>query len=101
MARGTDNRIDIADPFARRLMARYLSRREAAVESLRSALAGRDFESIRLTEHNLFGSGGTYGLDRVTRLGTDLEAATQTEHSDAIGQLIDELESYIRQPRVV
>lgn len=96
-----DERVDIADPFAKLLLVRYLGRREADLESLRNALAGRDFETIRVKGHNLFGSGGAYGLERVSELGESLETAAIAEDPSAIATHIDALESYVRKIRIV
>lgn len=101
LVKDADNRVNIADPFARRLMVRYLGRREADLQSLRSALASEDFGSIRRKGHNLFGSGSAYGLDRISELGADLERAAKKQNGDRIGQLIDTLEAFIRNVRVV
>lgn len=96
-----DERVDIVDPFAKRLLVRYLGRREADLESLRSALAGNDFETIRVKGHNLYGSGGAYGLDRISELGDSLETAAEAKDEDAIAKHIDALESYVRKIRIV
>jgi len=101
MAKDAGNRVNIADPFARRLMVQYLGRREADLQSLRSALASEDFDSIRIKGHNLYGSGSAYGLDRISELGADLERAAKKHDGDHIGQLIDTLETFIRSVRVV
>ena len=82
-------------------MVRYLGRREADLQSLRAALASEDFERIRNKGHNLFGSGSAYGLDRVSELGADLERAAKKQNTETIGQLIDMLEAFIRNVRVV
>lgn len=99
--RSNDERVDIADPFAKRLMVRYIGRREADLEALRSALEESDFESIRIKGHNLYGSGGAYGLDRISELGGSLEAAALAGDQGAIGRHIDALESYLLALRVV
>jgi len=92
-----DKAIAVADPFARRLMAQYLSRRAQDFETLGSALDESDFDTIELIGHKLYGSGSAYGLHEVTRLGGELEAAAQNQHSATIAALIDEFECYIQQ----
>ena len=96
-----DEPVDIADPFAKRLMVRYLGRREADLESLRSALADSDFDRIRIKGHNLYGSGSAYGLDRISELGNSLEAAATAKDPGAIAEQIDALESYVRRLRII
>ncbi len=89
------------DPFARQLMARYLERRGDDVQALRSALASGDFEIIQNKGHNLYGSGSAYGLDRISELGAALEKTARNKNSDALGELIQQLEAFIRNVRVV
>lgn len=95
------NRVNVADSFAKTLMVRYLGRREADLGTLRSALAADDFESIRIKGHNLYGSGSAYGLDRISELGGEIEAAALGQNRTEITRLIGSLESFIRNLSVV
>ena len=90
-----DQKIDIADPFARRLLNQYLERRRADLTRLREALEASDFESIEISGHNLSGSGAAYGLDTVSRLGAELETAAQSRQVDQIRQVLDQLERFV------
>ena len=90
-----DQKIDIEDPFARRLLTQYLERRRADLARLRDALAQSDYASIELTGHNLSGSGAAYGLDRVSRLGADLELAARSRQAKRIRDVLDQLESFV------
>lgn len=87
--------IAVADPFARRLMAKYLERRERELTTLSLSLADRDYDAIALTAHKLYGSGSAYGLDEVTRIGGELEAAANSRELPAVTALIQELEDYV------
>ncbi len=101
MSKGCDNTVVVEDPFARRLMVRYLTHRQNDVTTLRSALAGEDFESIEKTGHNMFGSGSAYGLERISELGAALESKAKRGNGPAIGDLIDALDAFIRDVRIV
>lgn len=101
MAKEAEKKITVADPFAKRLMVRYLGHRKEDLEGLRSALSIADFETIRTKGHNLFGSGSAYGLDRISELGADLEAAAGKRNIEHIGEIIDSLEAFIRTVRVI
>ena len=101
MTKSKDNTVVVNDPFARRLMVRYLDHRQDDVQSLRAALARQDFESIRKKGHNLFGSGSAYGLDRVSELGADLEKKAERGNDEAIAELIESLDTFIRNVRVI
>ena len=87
--------IDIADPFARRLLNQYLERRRADLARLREALDASDFQSIETSGHNLSGSGAAYGLETISHLGADLEQAAQSRHVDRIRDVLDQLERFV------
>lgn len=88
--------IEIADPFARKLVGRYLENREGDIGKLQGALKREDFDTIRVTGHNLYGSGSAYGLDEVSRIGADLEQAADRQDGTGITRLIGELASFLR-----
>ncbi|MBT8082889.1 MAG: Hpt domain-containing protein [Gammaproteobacteria bacterium] len=88
--------INIADPFARGLLTRYLERRKTDIEQLRNALASKNYATIERTGHNLFGSGAAYGLDAISTLGADLERAAQDSNDEAIASLVEELEEFVK-----
>ncbi len=90
-----DKSIEVADPFARQLMARYLKRRQKDVELLGRALADSDFQTIERTGHKLSGSGSAYGLDTVSRLGRDIEDAARQNNAGRIRCLLDELAEFV------
>ena len=96
-----DNRVVINDPFAKRLMDRYLDKRRADIPALRSALAAEDYDSIRDKGHNLFGSGSAYGLDQISEIGSALEKAAKKRDSEKIGQLIEKLDTFVTNLEVV
>ena len=101
MVKTEDNRVIVNDPFARRLMDRYLDKRRADIPALRSALAAEDFDSIRDKGHNLFGSGSAYGLDQISEIGAELERTAQKRDSEKIAQLIESLDTFVSTVHVV
>lgn len=88
--------VDISDPVARKLMSRYLSHRQEDIRNLREAVAAEDFEAVRLSGHNMHGSGSAYGLDWISELGKALETAALEHDAAETGRLINALESYVR-----
>lgn len=88
--------VDIADPFARKLMTRYLSHRQEDIRNLRESLASDDYEAVRLAGHNMHGSGSAYGLDWISQLGEALETAAVDHNEAEVSRLITQLESYVR-----
>ncbi len=95
MGSNTDRPIDIADPFARQLMARYLERRENDLVSLRAALGNEEFDKIEVTGHKLFGSGSAYGLDEISSLGRSIEKAAAERDAGGLDLLIADLERFL------
>lgn len=81
-------------------MARYLERRERDVEILRDALSGLDFDTIRLTGHNLSGSGAAYGLDEISRLGRQIEDAANHRDTESIRRHLTTLAEFVRTVRL-
>ena len=101
MTKADDSRIVVNDPFAKRLMVRYLEKRRDDIDRLRAALARSDFDQIRDKGHNLFGSGSAYGLDRISELGAALEKSADKHDLEEVDQLIERLEAFICNVRVV
>lgn len=92
--------IEIADPFARRLIGKYLDNRRDDIDKLTRALADADFETIRITGHNLYGSGSAYGLDDISWLGASIEKAANEKNGAKIEGLISELSYFLKKLRV-
>jgi len=92
--------IEISDPFARRLIGKYLRHRQDDIGKLQSALADADFETIRITGHNLYGSGSAYGLDDISWLGASIEKAADEKDAQGIERLINELKAFLGKLRV-
>ena len=94
----TENRVDpsdIADPFARKLVGRYLENRRADVDRLTAALDRDDFAAIQTTGHNLLGSGAAYGLDEISRIGAEMEKAAHAHDRTNIVELLAQLAEFI------
>ena len=86
---------DVADPFARKLVGRYLDNRRKDVDKLAAALERDEFPVIETTGHNLYGSGGAYGLDEISRIGAAMEQAAASLDRARIAQLIAELADFV------
>jgi len=93
--------IEIADPFARKLVGGYLENRAGDVARLRDALQHHDFELIRVTGHNLYGSGSAYGLDEISRIGARLEQAAGERDAAEVARLVANLADYIQEINVL
>ncbi|MDH3441305.1 MAG: Hpt domain-containing protein [Gammaproteobacteria bacterium] len=92
--------IDVADPFSRQLVVQYLGRRKADVDRLRQALVAGDYDLIRVTGHNMSGSGAAYGFGQVSEVGAALERAAKAGDTAGIDGLIDRLNSLLTSIRL-
>ena len=92
--------IEINDPFARKLVGDYLENRRADVARLTQALRDSDFESIRVTGHNLYGSGAAYGFEAISEMGAGIESAAEARDVPGIERRIADLEGLLRQVKV-
>lgn len=77
------------------LAKRFFERQIRTVEVLRQAAREKDFEAIRKAGHDLKGSGGAYGLDALSQLGTELENAAGARSGDWVELLITRLEQQL------
>jgi len=93
--------IEIADPFARQLVGKYLENRKVDIKKLTAALSNADFDTIRTTGHNLYGSGAAYGIDDISFIGASIENAADSSDTDRIERLIGELGDLLKRLKVL
>ena len=85
------------DPIVRELLPGYLERRRQELTTLVDALERGDFLRLRTIGHNLYGSGGAYGLQKVSEFGAALEKAAQAEDTSAIRRTIQQIRSFLEE----
>ena len=66
------------------LIPTYLGNRKKELETLRAALAAADFEQLRQLGHRMRGVGNSYGFERVTTLGKDIEDGARSADRAAL-----------------
>jgi HPt (histidine-containing phosphotransfer) domain-containing protein len=91
----SDKLIVSVDPQIAAIVPRFLANRVADVDKIRAALAGADFEAIRIVAHGMKGAGGGYGFPEISRLGTALEEGARQRDAAAITALVASLERYL------
>ncbi|NDV28401.1 Hpt domain-containing protein [Desulfovibrio sp. JC010] len=81
------------------IMPRYLEIRQKELAELEEAVAAKNFEIIRLLGHRLKGTGSSYGLDELTRLGTliedkavDEDMSEVPEHTAGVRHFLEHLD---------
>jgi HPt (histidine-containing phosphotransfer) domain-containing protein len=83
------------------LVPDYLRNRRNDLESILKALAGNDYETIRVLGHTMKGTGGGYGFDAITDHGRSLEQAAKDRDPVAIRRVVEELGQYLDAVEVV
>jgi hypothetical protein len=77
------------------VVAGYLEKRRADVGKLRDALNCGDIATIRTLGHQMSGTGGGYGFDPITEIGSVLEEAALANDTARMQASIDDLERYL------
>lgn len=81
------------------LIPTYLNNRKKELDTLRAALAAADFEQLRQLGHRMRGVGNSYGFERVSSLGKEIEdgarsgdKASLEAHIAAYGEYLSKLQ---------
>ena len=74
----------------------YISYTSKELAKIQEDLDGMELDSLRTFGHNIKGSGGMYGFDEVTHLGTEIEASAKADDRDKIKSLLTELSNFLK-----
>lgn len=77
------------------MVTAYIQRCLAGLPAAKASLAGLDHDSLRVYGHRLKGSGGGYGIPRLTEFGALIEEAARRGDSAALQNQFAELEVYL------
>ena len=83
------------------LIPDYLESRRDELSVLQDAIAQQDFEALWGCGHKMKGSGGGYGLDRISEIGGKLESSAKAQDLPAIAKEVDDLRDYLDRLEVV
>jgi HPt (histidine-containing phosphotransfer) domain-containing protein len=83
------------------LVPGFLDNRRKDVDTIKSALADDDFDTIRVLGHSMKGSGGGYGFNAITDIGRTIEDAARERNTATIAHAVDELADYLERIDVV
>ena len=83
------------------LVPTFLANCRAHARTLRAAAAAGDLSTARSVGHNLSGSGSSYGFDRVSEFGREIERTAGAEDTRALSDLAQQLEDYLARVRPV
>ena len=83
------------DAEMQEIVPKYLANRAKDCDSIREQVASNAFADARRLGHNMKGTGGGYGFEEISRLGTQIEAAAVAGEADRLLKLADELAQYL------
>ncbi|MFK8068636.1 MAG: Hpt domain-containing protein [Gammaproteobacteria bacterium] len=89
------------DPDLEDLIPGYMNNRRKDITVIRECLKDDNFAQIHTLGHSMKGSGGGYGFDEITDLGSRLELAALASNKDEIDQVVETLEDYVNRVEVV
>ena len=84
------------DSLFEAIVPEYLEGIREHTESIEKFLLTENYEGIRTLGHNMKGSGGGYGFNRITELGSWIEAAAKEKHSLLIKKYNEEIVHYLK-----
>jgi CheY-like chemotaxis protein/HPt (histidine-containing phosphotransfer) domain-containing protein len=73
----------------------YLAARLVELPEMMELLAASGFERLALMAHNIKGTGSSYGLPELTRMGAGLENSAKQADSEAVRLQLSELKDYL------
>jgi HPt (histidine-containing phosphotransfer) domain-containing protein len=83
------------------LIPDYLANRRDELGALDNAIEQNDFETLRALAHKMKGSGGGYGLNRITEIGRGLEAAAKVQDVQSVKREVAALREFLERVEVV
>lgn len=95
------NHTVVVDKELEDLIPVFMKNRHKEVEALRAALAAADFEQLRQLGHRMKGVGNSYGFERVSVIGRQVEDGARSGDCAAIASRIAEYADYLAKVQVV
>ena len=83
------------------LIPTFMKNRTKELDTLRSALAGGDLEQLRQTGHRMKGVGNSYGFEKVSALGMQIEDGAKAGNRDALAAVINDYADYLARVQIV
>ena len=83
------------------LVPTFMKNRGKELETLRAALAAGDFDQMRQLGHRMKGVGNSYGFEKVSQLGKQVEDGAKTGDRDQLGACLAEYTDYLARVQIV
>ena len=78
----------------------FMTNRRKELENLRAALAATDFEQLRQLGHRMRGVGNSYGFERVSSLGKEIEEGARSGDKASLASRIAEYGDYLSRVQI-
>lgn len=85
----------IIDEDLQDLVPGYIESRRSELSNIDDKLKGNDFKYLREMAHDWHGTGASYGIPMISKIGEKLGKAVKAEDKVEIQQLVDQLEKYL------
>ena len=89
------------DPLLETLVPRFLENRKRDVVALQGALADEDFDTIQSLGHAMKGTGGAYGFEAISALGSEMEIAGKCQDARSARRCVNLLDKYLGKVKVL
>ena len=78
----------------------FMRNRHKELDSLRAAVAAADFEQLRQLGHRMRGVGNSYGFERITSLGKEIEEGAKSGDKDSLATHIAAYGDYLSKVQI-
>jgi len=83
------------------LIPTFMKNRHKEVDALRVALAAQDFEQLRQIGHRMKGVGNSYGFERISVFGKQIEEGARSGDRASLDSRIVEYTDYLARVNVI
>ncbi|SPP63058.1 Hpt domain-containing protein [Nitrospira lenta] len=89
------------DPDLEDIIPTFLANRQKDLQTLRTAIAAKDFETIGILGHRMRGDGGGYGFNAISDIGGIMELAAGRRDEPAIRRQTTALEDFLARVHII
>jgi HPt (histidine-containing phosphotransfer) domain-containing protein len=83
------------------LVPTFMKNRNKELETLKAALAAGDFDQMRQLGHRMKGVGNSYGFEKVSLLGKQVEDIAKAGNREALTACLAEYADYLARVQIV
>lgn len=89
------------DPELEELIPMFLDNRYQDIEMISRLISAGNFSEVQRLGHSMKGSGGGYGFDEITNIGSEMELAAQRGDRAEVERLNNRLAKYLSSVKIV